>query len=78
MITQKRFFDIRTKEIVTQFNLTDIKYMLEETGICMNGGCFNPIFGSLYSLSRKDNSTKICPQCGTMEAVRDFQAVMHR
>lgn len=30
----------------------------------------------LHALSRKDNETKICPQCGTEEAMESFLKFM--
>lgn len=34
--------------------------------------CGNSIFGASYALSRRDNKTYICPNCGMREAIQDI------
>jgi len=34
--------------------------------------CTNVITEPRYALSRRDNKTKICPECGELEALEDF------
>lgn len=34
-------------------------------------------FERLFALSRKDNKTMICDQCGTEEALEDYQRAMN-
>lgn len=45
------------------------KLTLEEPKICPR--CKNNIIG-YPSLSRKDNKTEICSECGTLEALEEF------
>lgn len=35
------------------------------------------VYYSPSALSRKDNKTKICPECGTKEALKDFVNFMN-
>ena len=39
--------------------------------MCPKVGCTNPI-GKYPALSRRDNETDICSECGTIEAFEDF------
>ena len=70
----KFFRDKRTGEVVTQFNISDIKYM-EEAELCPACGldAIVPTDYATHALSRRDNKTKICPACGTREALEDLQ-----
>ena len=41
-----------------------------------------PVCGKIYTdypaISRRDNKTEICPQCGTAEALEDFFNNIHK
>ena len=78
-MTSKQFRDTRTGDTVTTFNIMDIAYMeevneknQEETTICPV--CFGDMDSEQVrnALSRRDNETYICSDCGTREALADF------
>lgn len=45
----------------------------EDTKKCPKCGCF---YMGIGALSRRDNETGICPQCGTEEVLEDMKNVM--
>jgi len=71
----KLYLDKRTGEIVKQFNILDIKYMLEleETELETCPNCDKQFVKRFGALSRKNNKTYICSNCGTMEGLASIR-----
>ena len=62
-------YNLKTNTSSSRKVLGKTNYFIGLTKICAN--CGKAIIGH-PALSRKDNKTEICSNCGTLEALEDF------
>lgn len=58
------------------------RILSDKTSLCKTRTKVCPMCGNEYTgypaISRDDNVTEICPDCGTFEAVRDWKRAMKK
>ena len=75
MIKRKHFRNIKTNKISYSFPITSIKDYeeIEESKLNLCNSCGDYYVKGFHAISRLDNKTKICSDCGTKEALRDIE-----